>query len=111
MGETTVREAIHRADTDGMTAWDPQRLVAVTVGRGGIMRGVEIEPDAYSYLTPKQLADTVNRAYEDAVTALREATVSQFMDLCGVRLEPENVATGRTRLHNLLSKLAGHPSV
>lgn len=111
MGETAVREADRSTEADGMTAWDPQRLIAVTVGQGGIMRGVEIEPDAYSYLTPRQLAETVNRTYEDAVTALREATVAQFMDLCGVKLEGKEVASGKTRLHNLLHKLAGHPSV
>lgn len=75
------------------------------------MRRVDIEPDAYSYLTPRQLAETVNRTYDDAVAALREATVTQFMDLCGVKVAPEDVATGRTRLHDLLHKLAGRPSV
>lgn len=111
MGETAVREAGRSTKTDSMTVWDSQRLVSVTVGPGGIMRDVDIEPDAYSYLTPKQLADTITRTHDAAVAALREATVTQFMDLCGVKVEAEEVATGKTRLHNLLNKLAGNPAV
>lgn len=111
MGETVLKETNHRPSTDGMTAWDPRRLVTVTVGPGGVMRDVTIEPDAYSYLTPQQLATTVNTTYQTAVTALREATVAQFMDLCGVKVKPEEVANGKTRLHHLLDKLAGQPAV
>lgn len=111
MGETAVRSVHHRAEPDGTTAWDPQNLVAVTVGRGGIMRGIDIQPDAYSYLTPRQLADTIDQTYADAVTALREKTVTQFMDLCGVDIDRGEVASGKTRLHNLLAKLAGQPAV
>jgi DNA-binding protein YbaB len=40
----------------------PDRLVTVTVGAGGVMRGIKVEPDGQR-ATPTQWADAVMRAY------------------------------------------------
>ncbi|HZE40630.1 MAG TPA: hypothetical protein VE172_17645 [Stackebrandtia sp.] len=110
MGHTGLRPAPSRGQAEdtvsGFRASDPRAIVTVTVDQAGQLSNLDIRPDAYEVYGPAELSTVITQTHEAAVARLREETVEQFFDLCGVTLPTAEVANGRTRLHDLAYKLA-----